>query len=477
MSSKFYSLIRRAVSLSVFVLTTTVSLSAAADGVIIRTRSVAIHNAETLCRVVSCKKTRFVDADAKEFANGNTFVRLKDGVAGEAVTVVSARQVTADQFLELLILARTAQSEFAQTIKIITIDEAGVKAPIKVVDSKGNLIIDAHLAEKMLKTAGAGRIDSGTLKVPVKTAVTVPHSNSSDKAPLLIAENVDSSLGQLIAQQLGMEFMGRVEVANSSQLQNRQIIFLGTIQEPHNESLLKTLVAVNQMTAADAKVHLITPYLPYARSDKKDQAGVAITGRLIADLIETVGTSSIHFARAHAPQSQGFFRIPTSQSSGRETINKFLQGQGVEQVISPDAGFQKDATLYADDLKVPVSVINKQRDLITGDSKLHDMSGPSVTGKVVAIIDDETASGGTLAKAAEFLKKQGARKVFAVVTHLAGNPAQALNSEHIDKVVVTDSFDVKLQSPKLSVLSLSYEMVKDLRSKLKFTNRCSRAYN
>ncbi len=226
-----------------------------------------------------------------------------------------------------------------------------------------------------------------------------------------------------------------------------------------------------------SQITLVSPYLPYARSDKKDQYGVAITGRLAADMIETSGTDAVSFVRAHAPQSEGFFKIPTIQTMGRKTINAFLANLNVEQIISPDAGFQKDATLYADDLKVPVSVVNKQRNLQTGESKLHGISGPKVKGKIVAIIDDETASGGTLGKVAEFLKKLGAAKVVAVVTHLSGNADQALNSVAIDSLAVTDTFKITKQHSKLSVLSVAKEISDDLKKVLKPNISCQKVYS
>jgi len=131
-------------------------------------------------------------------------------------------------------------------------------------------------------------------------------------------------------------------------------------------------------------------------------------------------------------------------------------------IIAPDAGAQKDDTLYAKDLGIPVNVINKARDPKTGVSRIIDMSGIEVAGLRVAVIDDETASGGTLDEASEFLRKRGASYIAAVVTHLAGDAARALKSPNIDQMVVTDTLPIEVKTGAgLKVLPISTEIASE----------------
>lgn len=223
-------------------------------------------------------------------------------------------------------------------------------------------------------------------------------------------------------------------------------------QIPVNETLFQALSSIWTWSLRGISVQLVTPYLFYARSDKIDQSGTAIVGRLVADLIESVGTSTISFIRAHAPQSEGFFSIPTVHVSGRETINKFLLTHNIDGVVSPDAGFQKQATLYANDLGVGISVINKQRDPTTGKLVIHGVSGNPVKNRRLALIDDETQTGGTLHQGSEHLKKRKATFVIAIVTNLAGNGDKAMKSPFIDIFAATNSLPVSAEVRSRTVI-------------------------
>lgn len=418
------------------------------------------------CLAKQCSSINIVETDSKEFANGNTFVRFKQSVAQKEVVIFTNTEIDSNQFIELLIKVKTAKSDFAKSVKVIT--SSGESILVK--DSAGATVISSELVNQMLSTAGVNKYNGRKPLLNNKTKI-----NASTKTIIINPKTNDtlaSSLGRVMSipvltPEQAYDFLGR-ESAN--------VVLVSSVAEPHNLTFLKSLEIIRKIKLLGSKVTYVTPYLPYARSDKKDQAGVAVIGRLAADIIEASGADAIQFVRAHAPQSQGFFKIPSIQTMGRKTINAYLKSQNAEQIISPDAGFQKDATLYADELGLPVSVINKQRDLQTGESKLHDMSGPSVSGKTVAIIDDETASGGTLGKAAEFLKKQGVKKVIAVVTHLAGNAEQALNSPFIDSIAVTNTFEVKSTNPKLRVLNLAEEISNDLKIMTGIAPLCSKTY-
>jgi ribose-phosphate pyrophosphokinase len=242
-------------------------------------------------------------------------------------------------------------------------------------------------------------------------------------------------------------------------MRNARIYLAAPALPPVNESFFLVLDQIRALAERGASVRLITPYLPYARSDKADLPGMAIIGKLITDLIEQAGVEAAIFVRAHSPQSQGFFNIPAFNLGGRNAINEAIRAEGVQMIISPDAGFQKDATLYATELNLPLSIINKKRDPITGKLSIHGISGDPIAGLDVAVIDDETASGETLDNAAAFLKKNGARKVVGVVSHLAGDAQKARASKNLDRLVVTNTFPIRSELKReIKVVSIASEI-------------------
>ncbi len=418
---------------------------------------------------------RMIENLTREFDNGNTFVKLKDSVARQDVVIALGTDVVdANTFMEILIKARTAATNFASSVRLVLPKDL---RNMKFVSTSGTVLLRGPQLERfakiLLARAGVDLVESPhrwvNLPKSFANRASRPQFSAGPEAEngvLMSLKHPD--MGQQLSKAMDVDHIAldAVDVQTLKKVENlksQTILLVAPPVYPQNESFLQTLLLTNHLSAQGNKVVLLTPYLPYARSDKVDQIGVTTTGRLIADMIESTGTKAVSFVRAHAPQSQGFFSIPSLQVMGRQTINEFLKIQGVEMVISPDAGFQKDATLYADELGVPVGVINKQRNPETGESKLHDISGPDLSGKVVAIIDDETASGGTLAKSAELAKKKGAKIVIAVVTHLAGNAKQAVDSIYIDQMVVTDTFPISsaIAGEKLQVLDLSSEIASE----------------
>jgi phosphoribosylpyrophosphate synthetase len=134
----------------------------------------------------------------------------------------------------------------------------------------------------------------------------------------------------------------------------------------------------------------------------------------------------------------------------------------VECIVSPDAGFQKNATKYQQDLfkayngerEVELAVMNKERDIDGKEKVLGGFGMSKISGKNVVIIDDETSSGGTLSQVASYLHQYRPKSILGVVTHLAGEAKSCLNSEYIDYVVVSDTVPICIRHPKLIVLEM-----------------------
>ena len=249
---------------------------------------------------------------------------------------------------------------------------------------------------------------------------------------------------------------------------------------PTNETILKTIAQVYELShERKAFVHLVASYLPYARSDKSQgEFGVAVQGRLVAQLLEAVGMGAITAVRPHAPQSMGFFKVANFVIHSRKTINKYLTtlSSPIELVVSPDAGFQKDATEFAIDLGLPVAIMNKKREISGKSSLVGGAGAEDIAGKAAVVIDDETASGGTLAEVCQYLKEKGATRIVGVVTHLAGSAKKLLNvkGDFVDEMVVTNTLPIPQNIKSgITVLSIAPELAEHIKELENFDPQAS----
>jgi ribose-phosphate pyrophosphokinase len=417
------------------------------------------HEQETARLCAAMGECRLIKSNSAEFANGNTFVRFEENCLGHDVVLNFPKTLTADQFMESLIKLRTARQQGARSVTVLS----SVDPQEVVVKDNERKAIPIEIAE-LISVAGADSWQKGNhpprpLKKQIKNHNQ--HGVQPSTSAVYIAGDFHSKLRDQLAKELELPVLNGQSPLT---LRGSHVFMVAPSHDPVNETFLKVLAKIQHYRTYGIAVSLITPYKLYARSDKRDQNGIIITGRLIADLIEVIGTKTITFVRLHAPQSEGFFSIPTFHVTGRETINAYLKAQNIDMVVSPDTGAQKEVTLYAEEIGVPIAVINKQRDPLTSATTIHGISGDSVAGKVIAVIDDETASGGTLADTAAYLKKAGAKKVIGVVTHLAGNAAKAIVSDDLEQLVVTDTLPVDGLDPnKILVLPIGKEIADKIR--------------
>jgi ribose-phosphate pyrophosphokinase len=403
-----------------------------------------------------------------KFDNDNLYVELYHPATNSAQVRVLNRDVviplpaemTADQLMETLQKVRAARVLGANQIVVAP------AVPLEKVVVHSPLSADLSL-EELLAVAGADEVrESGVPSLrPVREVR--PRKNRVTQAGFLIGSTQPDALGDQVATMLGVAPTSFEELRSHPEaLIGRKIYWFSASVPPVHENYFLTLAQIRLLEASGAAVHLVTPYLPYARSDKPEfSVGVAAQGRLAADLIEAVGTQGVTVVRAHAPQSLGFFKIHADELSGRSMVIDYLKSQSVECVISPDAGFQKEATLYQQELfrahgsAVPVClvVMNKQRNA-EGATVLGGTGLEQIAGKKVVIIDDEVSTGGTLSQVAEAIHRYSPASIFALVTHLAGSGQKVLNSPYVEKLIVTDTLPTRVAHAKLEILSLAAEL-------------------
>ena len=247
-------------------------------------------------------------------------------------------------------------------------------------------------------------------------------------------------------------------VSINEPVRGADVFVIQTQVPPVDKHLMELFILIRTLRdASAARVTAVLPYLPYVRSDKKDQPRVCIAARLMADMLETAGADRVVIMDMHSPQVQGFFSIRCDHLIAAPEIIHYLKNNWDLNnycVVAGDAGAAKMLKLYADGLRLPVAIMDKRREDNTETVIIKGVIG-DVRGKKVLIIDDETVSGWTLIKDAEFLLTAGgAASVDACVVHpaLGPNAATRLNQSPMHTFVSTDTIPMKQPHQSASML-------------------------
>jgi len=221
------------------------------------------------------------------------------------------------------------------------------------------------------------------------------------------------------------------------------VFVLQTACPPVNEGIMELLIMIDALRYASAeRITAVLPYFPYVRSDKKDRPRISITARLIADLLQTAGADRVLTMDLHSPQIQGFFHIPIDQLIAAPLICDYFRDKDLSNavLVAGDVGESKSIGRYANRLNLPIAIIDKRRDADDEKARAVHLIG-DVAGKDALIIDDETASGGTLIEAVDFLKKHKVRSITAATVHpvLSGRAVERIKNTDLQELVVTDT--------------------------------------
>ncbi len=239
------------------------------------------------------------------------------------------------------------------------------------------------------------------------------------------------------------------------------VFVIQTSAPPVNEGLMELLITLDAMKHSSARrITAVIPYLPYARSDKKDQPRISIAARLVADLLETAGADRILTMDLHSPQVAGFFRIPLDQLQAAPILAGYFAGTDLKNtvIVASDAGEAKDIGRYANRLNLPIAIIDKRRRGNDDRAYPTNLVG-EVSGMHALLTDDEISTGGTVVEAAAFLMERGALSVRVGATHgvLAGPAVSRLRESQITEIVVTDTVPIpdEKRFDRLRVLSVA----------------------
>jgi len=239
---------------------------------------------------------------------------------------------------------------------------------------------------------------------------------------------------------------------------------------PVDQHLMELLLMIDALKRASARrITTVIPYFGYARQDRKDKPRVAISAKLVADLLTTAGAHRALVVDLHAPQIQGYFNIPVDHLFASPVLVDYFRKMALPNltVVSPDAGGVERARFVAKKMDAALAILDKRRtDMNT--TEVMNVIG-DVEGRNCLIIDDIIDTAGTTVKAAEALKDAGAIAVYACASHavLSGPAIERLSKSVIEQVVVTNTIpesEAAKREPKIKVLSIAGLVARAIQS-------------
>jgi len=226
---------------------------------------------------------------------------------------------------------------------------------------------------------------------------------------------------------------------------------------PVDQHLVELLIMIDALKRASAgRITVVVPYYGYARQDRKDRPRVAISSKLVADLLTTAGANRALFMDLHAAQIQGFFNIPVDHLFASPVMVSYFKELNLPNlvVVSPDAGGVERARFFATKMGVPLAIVDKRRTDINVTEVMHVIG--DVQGRTCLIIDDIIDTAGTLVKTVDALLEKGATKIYAGASHpvLSGPAVERIAKSRLEELIVTDSIPLNEEAQKLSKIKV-----------------------
>jgi ribose-phosphate pyrophosphokinase len=275
---------------------------------------------------------------------------------------------------------------------------------------------------------------------------------------MIFSGTANRPLAEAVAAQLGVDLGGAdiVRFPNSNtfvrlhqSVRAKDVFLIQPTSAPVNDNLMELLIFIDTLRRDSAgRITVVVPYYGYGRTDKKDQPRVPITARLVADLIAVAGADRFVTLDLHAKQIQGFFTIPSDELPALGLFVRHFRKKPIPNavVVSPDIGALRRARNFAEQLDLPLAIIEKRRSLEGDHTDVFNLIG-DVTGKNVIIVDDEIDTAGTLTRAADYVKAAGALEVVACATHaLFSEPApDRIRLSALREVIVSDTVAISVR--------------------------------
>ncbi|MBE9509077.1 MAG: ribose-phosphate pyrophosphokinase [Chloroflexi bacterium] len=296
-----------------------------------------------------------------------------------------------------------------------------------------------------------------------------PH-DASEETMRVFAGRANRPLAQAIAHRLGFPLSAvsitplpdsEVHVQIDEVVRQKDVFVVQPCSAPVNDHLLELLLLVDAFRRASAhSITAVIPYFPYSRQERMARGREAISARVVASMLETVGADRIIYVDIHTEAIQGFFTVPVDQLPAYPILADYFRGKSFLEeavVVAPDVGRARLAGKYAQALGLPLVVMQKRRDGFRRVRTTHVVG--DVRGKVPILIDDIVASGSVLGQIPTLLEHGARPEVHLAITHpvLLPSALERLDEDWVAELVVTDTIllpPVK-RHPKLKIVSVA----------------------
>jgi ribose-phosphate pyrophosphokinase len=285
---------------------------------------------------------------------------------------------------------------------------------------------------------------------------------------LLLSGTANRGLAEEVAQHLGQPLCaltikrfadGELFVKIDENVRGRDVYIIQSTNPPAENMMELLLLMDAAKRASAARVTAVIPYFGYARQDRKDQPRVAISAKLMANMVSTAGADRVLGMDFHQHQMQGFFDLPVDHLYAAPVfVNHFRQKQLRDPVVvAPDVGSAKMARGFAKRLNATLAIIDKRRPS-ANVAEVVNVVG-EVSGRDCVIPDDMIDTAGTMSEAVHALKRLGARDIYCCATHalLSGPAVDRLSASPVSEVVVTNTIAIppERKFDRLKVLSIA----------------------
>ncbi len=265
---------------------------------------------------------------------------------------------------------------------------------------------------------------------------------------------------------------GEVNVEINESVRGKRVFIIQSTCKPANENIMELLIMIDAFKRASAhSITAVIPYYGYARQDRKVAPRAPISAKLVSDLLQVAGINRLLTVDLHAGQIQGFFDIPVDHLYALPVMIDYINSNIINKngevvIVSPDAGGVERARAYAKKINAGLAIVDKRRDKPNQSKALHVIG--DVSGKIAVIVDDIVDTAGTLCNSSDALLENGAKKVYACITHpvLSGPAIERLENSSLEKLIVTNTIPLSEEGKKcskievLSVASLLAEAIK-----------------
>lgn len=244
-------------------------------------------------------------------------------------------------------------------------------------------------------------------------------------------------------------------------VRGKDVYVVQTTKPPVNERVMELLITIDALKRAAAKnINVVLPYYIYSRSDKKDQARIPVTAKLMAQLIEAAGANRVITCDLHNPAIQAYFNINCDRISAQNILQTYVKSKKLEDmvIVATDAGSSKKAYKYMEYFGCPIAMIDKRRN-DNNDKAIATTVIGNVKNKNAVIFDDEIDTAGSMVETARLLKEHNVKNIYACCTHgiLSGPAIERIKKSEIKELVITNTVPIPedRRINKITVLTIA----------------------